>query len=105
MLEQLVPFTQGQKDSIHAAKGIAVQHEQYTGAEIMHSLRELAVQAIVVEIDGIRADLSEVDSDDYSVQDAAVNSVSSHLDLTASYEVQIEYDGIGRWRKISFFEK
>ncbi|WP_164515122.1 hypothetical protein [Paenibacillus lentus] len=84
--------------------GIAVQHEQYTGAEIMHSIRELALHAVVVEIDGVRADLSGVSSDDYSVQDAAVISVSSRLELTASYKVQIEYDDVGRTKKISFFK-
>lgn len=105
MLDHLIPFTQGQKDSIQTTSGVEVQREQYSGAEIMHSLRELAVRAVVVEIDGVRTDLSGADSDDYSIQDAAVIRTSSHLDVTASYEVQIEYDGDGRTRKISFFKK
>lgn len=104
VLDQLIPFTQGQKDSIHTTTGIAIQHEQYSGAEIMHSLRELAVQDIIVEVDGIKADLSGVESDDYAIRDAALNRASSQLDLMASYEVQIDYTA-GHIRKISFLKK
>ncbi len=105
VLDQLVPFTQGQKDSLYTGSGIAVRHEQYSGAEIMHSLRELAIHCITVEIDGVRADLNGVDSDDYSVQDASVIRASGLLDLTAGYGVQMEYDMDGRARKISFFKE
>lgn len=104
VLDQLIPFTQGQKDSIHTAIGITVQHEQYSGAEIIHSLRELAVQDVIVEVDGVRADLSGVESDDYAIRDAALNRASSQIDVMGSYEIQIDYTA-GYTRKISFFKK
>lgn len=105
VLNRLIPFTQGQKDSIHTAIGIEVQAERYSGAEIMHSLGELARQGVVVEIDGRMADLNEAGSDDYSLQDAAVMKAAALLDLKESYHVLIDYDFAGRAQKIAFQKK
>lgn len=102
VLDQLIPFTQGQKDSIHTAIGIEIQAERYSGAEIMHSLGELARKGVVVEIDGRMADLNEAGSDDYSLQDAAVMKAAALLDLKASYHVLMDYDFAGRVQKIAF---
>ncbi|GAA0137247.1 hypothetical protein YSY43_40880 [Paenibacillus sp. YSY-4.3] len=105
VLDRLIPFTQGQKDSIHTAIGIEVRDERYSGAEIMYSLGELARQGVIVEIDGRTADLNEAGSDDYFLQDAAVMRVSAFLDLQASYKVLMEYDSAGSMRKIAFQKK
>lgn len=105
VLEQLVPYAQRQKDIVHTRAGIAVQDERYSGAEIMHSLKVLEGLGAVVEIDGKRLDLRGADSDDYSVQDAAVMRAAPFLDLRASYGVQADYDSAGHLRKINFRKK
>ncbi len=103
VLNTLILFTQGQKDSIHSTIGISPQHEQYSGLELMYSLRQLGRQGTIVEIDGALIDLEGMGSDDVSIQDSVAARVSASLVMKASYRVHAQYNADGSMRIISFF--